>query len=89
MTGSPLAELRLLHLEVEVVPLAGPLPDAGEAGDAAVLLGDVVDELHDEDGLADSGAAEEADLAPLAVGGQEVDDLDAGLGGPRSSSTGR
>ena len=42
-------------------------------------LGDVVDELHDEDGLADAGAAEEADLAAAAVGGEEVDDLDAGL----------
>jgi hypothetical protein len=30
---------------------------------AAVLLGDVVDELLDEHGLADAGAAEQADLA--------------------------
>jgi hypothetical protein len=44
-----------------------------------VRLGDVVDELHDEHGLADAGAAEEADLAALAVRGEEVDDLDAGL----------
>ena len=42
-------------------------------------LGDVVDELQDEHGLADAGAAEEADLAALAVGGEEVDHLDAGL----------
>ena len=72
-------ELGLLHLVPEVVALAGTLTDAGEAGDAAVLLRQVVDELHDEDGLADAGAAEQADLAAAAVGGEQVDDLDAGL----------
>jgi hypothetical protein len=44
-----------------------------------VLLGDVVDELEDEHGLAHARAAEEADLAAAAVGGQQIDDLDAGL----------
>ena len=58
-------ELRLLHFDVEVVALAGALADAGEHGHAAVRLGDVVDELHDEHGLADAGAAEQADLAAL------------------------
>jgi hypothetical protein len=33
-----------------------------------VRLGDVVDELHDDDGLADAGAAEGADLAALGEG---------------------
>ena len=41
-------------------------------------LGDVVDQLHDQDGLADTGAAKETDLTSLGVGGQQVDDLDAG-----------
>ena len=41
-------------------------------------LGDVVDQFHDENGLADAGAAEQADLAALRIGGQQVDDLDAG-----------
>ena len=71
--------VRLVHLEEEVVALARPLADAGEDGDAAVLLGDVVDQLLDQDGLADAGAAEEADLAALHVGSDQVDDLEAGL----------
>ena len=70
---------RLLHLEPQVVALAGALADAGEHRVAAVLQGDVVDQLHDEDGLADAGAAEQAGLAALGVGLQQVDDLDAGL----------
>ena len=70
---------RLRHLEQEVVALARALAHAGEDGDAAVLLRDVVDELLDEDGLPDAGAAEEADLAALHVRGDEVDDLDARL----------
>ena len=69
----------LLHLEPEVGALTGSLPDAGEDRHAAVLLGDPVDHLLDEHGLADAGAAEQADLAALHVGLEEVDDLDAGL----------
>ena len=36
----------LLELEPEVVALARALADAGEHRDAAVLHGDVVDQLH-------------------------------------------
>jgi hypothetical protein len=43
-----------------------------------VHLGDVVDQFHDENRLAHAGAAEQADLAALGVGGQQVDHLDAG-----------
>ena len=67
------------HFVVKIVALAGALADAGEHGVAAVGLGDVVDEFHDDDGLADAGAAERADLAALGEGADEVDDLDAGL----------
>ena len=69
----------LLHLEPEVGALTSALADAGEDRRAAVLLGEVVDELHDDDGLADTRTAEEPRLAALDVGLEEVDDLDAGL----------
>ena len=54
-----------LHLVVQIVALTGTLADAGEYGDTAVLLCDVVDQLHDENGLADACAAEQTDLAAL------------------------
>ena len=63
---------------IEVVALARALADAGEHRVAAVRLGDVVDQLLDDHGLADAGAAEQADLAALGVGREQVDDLDAG-----------
>src|SRR5260370_20550994 len=69
----------LLKLHPEVVALAGALAYSGEDREAAVLAGNVVDELLDDDGLADAGSAEEADLATLEVGLDEVDDLNAGL----------
>ena len=69
----------LLHLEVEVVALAGPLAHAAEDRLAAVALGHVVDQLHDHDRLAHAGAAEQADLAALHERRDQVDDLDAGL----------
>ena len=51
------------HLVVEVVALAGALAHAGEDRVAAVLRGDVADQLLDDDRLADARAAEDADLA--------------------------
>ncbi len=72
-------DARLRHLVVQVVALARALADAREHREAAVVHGDVVDELLDHDGLADAGAAEEAGLAALGVGLEQVDDLDAGL----------
>ena len=69
----------LLELEPEVVALAGALADAGEHRHAAVLHRDVVDQLLDDDGLADAGAAEQPDLAAAQVRLEQVDDLDAGL----------
>ena len=68
----------LLHFVVQIVTLTGALADTGENGVTTVGLGDVVDELLDEDGLADAGASEETDLSTTSVGGEEVDDLDTG-----------
>ena len=70
---------RLLHLQPQVVALARALAHAAERRQAAVLLGEVVDQLLDQHRLADAGAAEQADLAALGVGREQVDDLDAGL----------
>jgi hypothetical protein len=67
------------HLVVEVVALASAFAHAGEHRVAAVVHGDVVDELLDHDGLADAGAAEEPRLAALRVRLEQVDDLDPRL----------
>ena len=66
------------HFVVKIVAFAGAFADAREHGNAAVQLGDVVDQFHDDDGLADAGAAEGADLAALEERADEVNDLDAG-----------
>ena len=44
-----------------------------------MALGDVVDQLHDDDGLADARATERADFAALGERADQVDDFDAGL----------
>ena len=56
---------RFLELEIEVVAFARALAHAAEHRLAAVALGDVVDELLNDDRLADAGAAEETDLSTL------------------------
>ena len=52
---------------------------AGKYRVTVVLGGDVIDQLLDQNGLADTGAAEQADLTALGVGADQVHDLDAGL----------
>jgi len=44
-----------------------------------VLHRDVVNELHDENGLADTRAAEKSDLAALQIRFDEIDDLNSRL----------
>ncbi len=39
----------------------------------------VVDQLLNQNGLADTGTAEQTDLATLGIGADQVNDLDAGL----------
>ena len=77
--GGVLEDARFLHLVVEIVSFAGSLADAGKDGDAVLLGGDVVHQLLDQDGLADTGAAKEADLAAADIGAEKVNDLDAGF----------
>ena len=72
-------DLRLLHLEPQVVAFAGALAHAGEDRYAAVLQGDIVDQLHDDDSLADTSAAEQPDLPAAQIRLKQVDDLDSRL----------
>ena len=65
------------HLTQQVVALARAFAHAGEDREAVMLLGDVVDKLHDEHRLAHARAAEQPDLAALDVRLQEVDHLDS------------
>ena len=66
------------ELVIEVVAFAGALADAGEHRITAVRLRDVVDQFLNQHGLADAGAAEQADLAALGIRREQIDDLDAG-----------
>src|SRR6185369_507277 len=68
----------LLHFHPEVVPFTGTFADARKDGVATMLLGDVVDEFHDQNGLADTGTAEQTDLAASGVWSEQIDNLDAG-----------
>ena len=65
------------HLTHEVVTLTGTLSHACEHTESVMLFGDIVDEFLDEHRLSHTGATEQAYLAALQVGLQQVDDLDA------------
>src|SRR5437660_318241 len=67
------------HFQPQVVALAGALAHACEYRDATVLHGHVVNELHNQNGLADTRAAEQTNLATLHIGLDQIDDLDSGF----------
>jgi len=69
----------LNHLVVEIVTLSSSLSDTGEDRVTTMRLGDVVDQLHNEDSLTDSGTTEETNLTTLYVWGKKIDDLDTSL----------
>src|ERR1039458_1094677 len=68
----------LNHFVVEIVALARAFADAREHRNTTMQFGDVVDEFHDDDGLADAGAAERADFAALQKRADQINHLDAG-----------
>src|SRR4029078_13220941 len=72
-----LVDTRLDHFVIEVVPLALPLADTGKHRIAAVRLGDVVDQFHDQHRLSNPGPAEQANLAALGIRCEQINNLDA------------
>ena len=74
-----LEDAGLFHFQPQVVAFTGALAHAAENRDTAVLLGHAVDHLEDEHRFAHAGPTEQADLAALDEGFEEVDDLDPGL----------
>ncbi len=63
---------------VQVVSFAGPFTDTGEHRVATEQFRDVIDQFHDQNRLAHTGTAEQANLAALHVWAEQVDDLDTG-----------
>ncbi len=71
--------VRFLELQPQIVAFARALAHAGEHRHAAVLGGEVRDQLLNDDRLADARAAEQADLSAAQVRLEKIDNLDAGL----------
>ena len=65
----------LAHFFVKVVAFARALAHACKHGNAAVLHRDVIDQLLDNDGFADAGAAERADFSAFRKRTDEIDDF--------------
>ena len=74
--SSEVVHTGLNHLVVQIVTLTGTFTDTGEDRETTVVGGDVVDQLHDNDGLTDTGTTEQTDLTTLGVRGEKVDNLD-------------
>src|SRR5271170_888925 len=70
---------RLLEFLIQVVALARPFSHAGEHRHAAVLQGDVVNQLLNQNRFAYTSAAEQSDFSSLQKGLDQVDDLNTGF----------
>ncbi len=69
----------ILHFMPQVIPFTRSLSHSRKHGKAAVMQGDVVDQLHDNHGLAYTGAPEQTHLSAFGIGLQQVNDLNAGF----------
>ena len=65
-----------LEVAPQLVPFADAFAHACEDGDALVLGDDRVDQLHEQQRLADARAAEETRLASARERAEQIDDLD-------------
>ena len=61
---------------VQIVSFTGSLTDSSKHGVTTVVLRNVVDELHDDDSLADTRTTEETNFTSLGVRSKQVHDLD-------------
>ena len=68
-----------LHFKVKVVTLTGTLSHAGKDRVAAVFVGNIADQLHNEDGLAHTCTAEKTNFSAPGVGCKEVYNLNPGF----------
>ncbi len=70
---------RLEHFTIELGAFTGALAHTGEHRVAFMFGRHRADKLHDDDGLASACPAEDAGLAALGEGSDQVDDFDAGF----------
>ena len=63
------------HFVVQIVSLTGSLADTGEDGETTMKFSDVVDKLHNQDSLTDTGTTEKTNLTSFGIGSQKVDNL--------------
>src|SRR5262249_12493372 len=77
--GDLIEHIALAQVVIEVVAFASPLAHAREDRVAAVLLGDIADQLLDADRLANPCSAKDADLAAARKWSDKVDHLQARL----------
>ena len=68
---------RFLHFIPKVIAFTCTFTNACEYGVTTVFCCDVMDQFHDQNGLAYTGTTEEANLAALGVRCNEVNDFDA------------
>lgn len=69
----------LSHFVVQIVTLSSSLTDTGEDRVTTMGLGNVVDQLLNQDGFTDTGTTEKSNLTTSSVRGQQIDDLDTSL----------
>ncbi|KAH3670907.1 hypothetical protein OGAPHI_000618 [Ogataea philodendri] len=69
----------LLHFTVQVVTFSGSLTHTSENGETTVSLGNVVNQLLNENGLTDTGTTEQSNLTTSCVWGKQVHNLDTSL----------
>ena len=70
--------VRVLHLIVEIIALTGAFAHTSENRVTTEQFRDIVDQFLNENGFANTGTAEQANLTALCVWAEQVDHFDTG-----------
>ena len=70
-------DLGILHFMPQVISLTGSFPDSRKNRKPSMLKGNIVNEFHDDDSLADSCTTKKPYLSAFGIGFQEIHNFNA------------
>src|SRR5215831_9232254 len=69
--------IRFDHFPQQVIPFTSALSHSCKYAHTGICLGNIINQLHNDYGFANTGTAKEPDLTTFRIGFNHIDDLDS------------
>src|SRR5262249_41407009 len=70
---------RFLHFHPEIIPFTCALTNSSKNRITAVVSGNIIDQLHDEDGFTHPGAAKQPNFSTASIRSKQIHNFDSGI----------